>query len=154
MRIVIMGLQPLADGLPALEHGRTGKRLEAWLGGKPSTWFELRNVTKAGIDIHGKTAQQHGRWERELMDCYDPLTIVLGHDAARLLELEHGPGVPMYRWLNVAPPRVSIRWCLLPHPSPRSRVWNDPSEVTRMSRFLGDLRDQVVAARGLQALRA
>lgn len=138
-RLAIIGLAP-ARGLPgaALDVGApTGRRLEDLLGRPVHSIACTANVLdRHDAPIRGAEACRAGRELHDLLVAEQVhRVVVLGMDAARLMGLRWG--VPSssvwFDWGGMAGDR--LYYAVAPHPSGRSRWWNDRSNFLLAKSF-------------------
>jgi uracil-DNA glycosylase len=147
-KLAFVGLAP-ARGFtgPALASGaRTGERLEDLLGCPVHDVALTANVLERhDAPRTGEAAWERGTALREELERRRPhRVVILGMDAARLMGLRWGRGDSLwFRWewdstrggLHYA----GLYYAVAPHPSGRSRWWNNPENVERARAFFREL---------------
>lgn len=162
-RVVVLGLAPVEGApafWPALTLGRSGARLEEDAGRPPLEVFALANVLDRHDDpTRGPWARRRGRSVKDHLR--GRRVVVLGRDAWRLLDVDVacGPRAPApYAWHAV--PRLDefSAWprlvAVLPHPSSRSRTWNDAAARRASRAWWRALAREEAARLGIASTRA
>lgn len=137
-RLVLVGEAPAGSGseaTPALE-GLVGRRLAQMMGVDYAAY--IANTTRRNLfetPDEGKfwytTIARH-RAIRLAGDFLDgDWVILLG---AKVAAAFSAADLPLYRWTSWQRYQVAR----VPHPSGRNRMYNDPAEVERASRFLAE----------------
>lgn len=110
-------------------RGAAGSRLAAILGLAPAAYLRLfsrRNLYAQAWDL-AEARIAAARFAEELAAAGAP-AVLLGGKVARAFGVEASP---FARFEMELPTSRALRGVLLPHPSGRCRVWNDPASAAR-----------------------
>ncbi len=153
-RLVVVGLAPARTsppGSPALASGaRTGERLEDLLGCPVHVAATTNVLPRFDHPIRGDAARRLGEELRALLERERVVRVViLGMDAARLMGLRHGAARSdlWFRWEWDSFRPGGLYYAVAPHPSGRSRYWNEPENRERARAFFAELAREEKARR-------
>jgi hypothetical protein len=147
-RLALIGLSPSnvlspdarSHPIPLGTASKTGRRLVELLGRQVHDVACTANVLSCPtIEMTGPPAYVRGaRLRARLVDEKVLRTVVLGMDAARLMGLRHGAAAAdlWFRWEVTE----GLYYAIAPHPSGRSRWWNEPRNRERASAFFAEMR--------------
>lgn len=136
-QILFVGEQPSRPGVTTAfdPHGGSTKHLAEMAGVDPYFFrhmFRFMNMLPWG-PWSVRDARLYAPSVRGLAQYYQVgLVVLLGRKVAEAMGFGSHNGATYYRVREVD----GVKYVVLPHPSRRNRLWNDPVNVRRTTRFL------------------